>query len=1029
MMTATMMASSSTLFTAETPHQPVAALLLIENSSVMLSVWQDLQDRCLRGLIEKLNEASPTTPVMGFVQESTAMMGAFESDQAASAGTSSTMSTPKAVDNLHAGISGVRFTQDAENRLSAGMIGMGIDFLASLQVHGQPPSRHLIIVAASKPTSDIYSSEPSTGLSVAMWHHLAQKMAQAGVHCHLVLHPSLTGSPFKILFERSLEVQGLMEEVPPFIIDPTKVYLRLSARPANPSLDIATASTSGGHSQNASSQHCIESDPYPNHSPVSGVQSPTPRRRRSSPQRKPTYPLDPYTSKQQLSNQPHSIASSPNIDHFDPHTPSSSSHPNDNLNPIAPSLVTQLQQVHGLTKKKVYGAKPTRQPFFRDERVVQNAGPRGPSSTPSPSMPMVPNGSNNGGRVLSQSRTNRVLRLAQGGPTGVPLLPNAGGIPATINSPSTPTHMNGMPTHTASMITPDGQIIHSPIGISSLPSTPNRMSFGMNSVEQGHVTVHGWPHTPTTTVPTQVFVPRRDYPMHPLADGSGTSPLPPMPSSSGGPADMYGHAISEPPVTSYFPPMPHIVHHGGAAMSGMSGSVGSTMPTTPHSMPVSTAGVPIAVGGEPCALTASAISGATTGWIGHPQATFDHHPQRQGYTTPSPPLHQQVDYRPIQTQPTQMSEYSSPYVIQDATSMYQNPTQVPSGASTPRSLNLISNSNFSLNYRTPLSTPTSTSPPMMNTNGEVERRISVSPPTIGGFQQSVTTPMPVSHLHTFATSGPSLHSVGPVTKATPPLPSTTPTGTQAHPHTKHVTAQSGQPSGSQSRPPLFRSRSHAVPEDEEPFTFNKEYIAATTAMFNDEVLPAYPGFPTLPAVSSGSSHEGGEVTSAPTHDRPPNSVFSPIPSSISLRLSSSPLSSAKGSSSQPPSPQTADGSRAILGQTPITSNVTGELYSSKMRHEYAQQQQQLHGQYLSHHNSSQTSTTPLYSPTRPQQNYQASGSQGYFDEPVSPSPPTSDSLSYPYPQSTGSLTPRTPFVGVGVGVKSPGGNSLAGWAG
>lgn len=37
----------------------------------------------------------------------------------------------------------------------------------------------------------------------------------------------------------------------------------------------------------------------------------------------------------------------------------------------APSLVAQLQQVHGLTKKKVYGAKPIRQPFFRDEKVME----------------------------------------------------------------------------------------------------------------------------------------------------------------------------------------------------------------------------------------------------------------------------------------------------------------------------------------------------------------------------------------------------------------------------------------------------------------------------------------------------------------------------------------------------------------------------------------------------------------------------------------------------------------------------------
>ena len=46
-------------------------------------------------------------------------------------------------------------------------------------------------------------------------------------------------------------------------------------------------------------------------------------------------------------------------------TPSSST---SSTNEEPPSLVAQLQQVHGLTKKKVYGAKPVRAPFFRDEK-------------------------------------------------------------------------------------------------------------------------------------------------------------------------------------------------------------------------------------------------------------------------------------------------------------------------------------------------------------------------------------------------------------------------------------------------------------------------------------------------------------------------------------------------------------------------------------------------------------------------------------------------------------------------------------
>jgi hypothetical protein len=41
----------------------------------------------------------------------------------------------------------------------------------------------------------------------------------------------------------------------------------------------------------------------------------------------------------------------------------------DEVSSEPPSLVSQLQQVHGLTKKKVYGTKPALVPFIKDERV------------------------------------------------------------------------------------------------------------------------------------------------------------------------------------------------------------------------------------------------------------------------------------------------------------------------------------------------------------------------------------------------------------------------------------------------------------------------------------------------------------------------------------------------------------------------------------------------------------------------------------------------------------------------------------
>lgn len=74
-----------------------------------------------------------------------------------------------------------------------------------------------------------------------------------------------------------------------------------------------------------------------------------------------------------------------------------------------PTLVSQLQQVHGLTKKKVYGVKPTRKPFFREERVHKESTDTGSASSPLATA---------GGRAPSRGKAERALRVAQtGSPT------------------------------------------------------------------------------------------------------------------------------------------------------------------------------------------------------------------------------------------------------------------------------------------------------------------------------------------------------------------------------------------------------------------------------------------------------------------------------------------------------------------------------------------------------------------------------------------------------------------------------------
>lgn len=69
------------------------------------------------------------------------------------------------------------------------------------------------------------------------------------------------------------------------------------------------------------------------------------------------------------------------------------------------------------------------------------------------------------------------------------------------------------------------------------------------------------------------------------------------------------------------------------------------------------------------------------------------------------------------------------------------------------------------------------------------------------------------------------------------------------------------------RPPLKKSHSYAE-EDEIPFTFGKEYVAATTALFEQEVLPCYPDYPALgqqvKAVAPDDPKEPSNLTTAQT---------------------------------------------------------------------------------------------------------------------------------------------------------------------
>ncbi|KAJ7621608.1 hypothetical protein DFH06DRAFT_773975 [Mycena polygramma] len=183
--------------------------------------------------------------------------------------------------------------------------------------------RHLIVVAATTPVEFGFGHP-----SFDPWNELAKLLAKEEVYFHLALTSSLRSGPLPKLFEQTLKRQQHTEEplwLPKYS---TAFIFRVAAPETYPDGAQPNSETKGEESICAA------------------------RAQRD------TIPSDIYTTK--------AI---------------------DEISSESPSLVSQLQQHHGLTKKKVYGTKPPRVPFIMDEPARDRY--RKPSSKPSPTSVRV----------------------------------------------------------------------------------------------------------------------------------------------------------------------------------------------------------------------------------------------------------------------------------------------------------------------------------------------------------------------------------------------------------------------------------------------------------------------------------------------------------------------------------------------------------------------------------------------------------------------------------------------------------------
>ncbi|KIL63920.1 hypothetical protein M378DRAFT_647305 [Amanita muscaria Koide BX008] len=260
---------------------------------------------------------------------------------------------------VYDGSCGLEFAlSDVTSRLSVEKVHSSIDLLNTIAIQTQPIARHLIIVAASAPLPNYQNANPNHPTARSTWLQLAERMTQDNIQCHLILKTDQEASPFEILFQETLRLRTSREAHLPFNVQPAEAIIRLTE-----TIDFAQSTAAQAYSQRSHQR----------------------------------LPLEPSNGKSYDSCYANSSQTQSEM----------------------PSLVAQLQQKHGLTKKKVYGVKPPRQPFFRDEPtsdpyrrpVYPLLPPLTDLSSTTPIM-MTP-----GGRSAPLSRLDRWTRMSHRGPT------------------------------------------------------------------------------------------------------------------------------------------------------------------------------------------------------------------------------------------------------------------------------------------------------------------------------------------------------------------------------------------------------------------------------------------------------------------------------------------------------------------------------------------------------------------------------------------------------------------------------------
>ncbi|KAL4066619.1 hypothetical protein J3A83DRAFT_4374681 [Scleroderma citrinum] len=300
------------IFKSDPAAKAVITLVLIENSQEMVPAWSDLRGHYLPTLLGTMRVANPVVPIP-ILWLTTAPVGNDSTSQA--------VPPPRQYNQLP----DLKFSFQPGNRISSRIINRSIEasgLSCTTGCHGV--SLHLIIVAASSPLEGIWSVAPQAGKSE--WQLVAEKLAQNKIHCHMILRAAQNMRSLEELFLANLQLQNYESVAPWFTASPDYSFHlssnRLLQRPRQMSANVP-----------ASEQ------------PMLPVEKNQPIPPRPSIHRHQSSPLE-------------STRSSPEV-------PT----PGQGQGGAAPSLVSSLQKIHGLSRKKLYSAQTTRQPFVREEPV------------------------------------------------------------------------------------------------------------------------------------------------------------------------------------------------------------------------------------------------------------------------------------------------------------------------------------------------------------------------------------------------------------------------------------------------------------------------------------------------------------------------------------------------------------------------------------------------------------------------------------------------------------------------------------